>query len=220
MVVPAFNESQVIAQTVSDLLEVFPNVVVVDDCSLDKTDAIAIEAGADVCRHPINLGQGAALQTGFDYALREGATYVVSFDADGQHSVSDAQLMISELKSSKVDVVLGSRFLDKAPVGMKSSKRVLLKAAIAYTNIMSGLKLTDTHNGLRAFTSQALGQIRIRHNRMAHASEILNEIGRKKLSYREVPCQITYTEYSLRKGQKMSGAFSIVLDLYLGRLYR
>jgi polyprenyl-phospho-N-acetylgalactosaminyl synthase len=218
-VIPAYNEEALISSVVSSIVEINRNVVVVDDCSSDDTGRLARCAGAHVCAHPINLGQGAALQTGIDYALSNGADCIVTYDADGQHSLDDAEVMIDRLAEGDVDVVLGSRFLGST-INMAFSRLFLLKIAIIYTRLTSGLLVTDTHNGLRCFGRRAAISIRIRHNRMAHASEILNKISALGLRHVEMPCTITYTEYSRAKGQRLSGALAILSDLALGRLYR
>jgi polyprenyl-phospho-N-acetylgalactosaminyl synthase len=219
LVIPAYNEARVIAETLRTAQAWFRNIVVVDDCSGDATGTLALQAGAHVLRHPINLGQGAALQTGIDYALTGGAEQIVTFDADGQHHPADAWRMVETLVEERCDVVLASRFRGTAE-GISRPKQLLLKLAIWYTRLTTGLALTDTHNGLRAFSRSAARAIRIRQNRMAHASEILETIGRLRLHYVEVPCTITYTEYSRAKGQRLSGSFAILADLYLRRLYK
>jgi glycosyltransferase involved in cell wall biosynthesis len=219
VVVPAYNEGTVIASTISGLLPSFDNVVVVDDCSVDSTRQLALSAGAHVVRHPVNLGQGAALATGIAYALRQGADAIVTFDADGQHSASEARAMVDLLDSEKVDVILGSRFLGAAH-GISSGRRALLKLAVLFTRATTGLTLTDAHNGLRVLSRRAAGLIRIRQNRMAHASEILEQIASHRISFVEAPCTIAYTEYSKAKGQRWTGAFTILTDLLTRRLYR
>jgi glycosyltransferase involved in cell wall biosynthesis len=219
IVVPAYNEGAVIAATLRGLLEVFPRVIVVDDCSTDRTGDIAHEVGAHVARHSINLGAGAAIATGIAYALRHGAEELVTFDADGQHSVEDALSMVQRLRQGDVDVVLASRFLGQAK-GISTGRRLLLKLAIAFTKATTGLALTDTHNGLKAFSRTAAQTIRITQNRMAHCSEILEEIAEKKLRAIEVPSTVIYTDYSKRKGQRWTGAFSILADLFTRSLYR
>lgn len=219
VVMPAYNEGAVIEQTVRDVLPIFPNIVVVDDCSLDKSGDSAHGAGAVVCRHPVNLGQGAAIQTGIDYAITRGATEIVTLDSDGQHDPTDALNMLRTLRAADVQIVLGSRFKGHA-VGISPGKRIFLLAATLYTRLSTGLSLTDTHNGLRVIRQDAAKRLRIRHNRMAHASEILEQIAELRLSYVEAPCTIRYTDYSKAKGQRMSGAFAILSDLIIGRLYK
>lgn len=217
IVIPCYNEQAVIGKTVNDVLVAFKNVVVVDDCSTDRSADIAFRAGAHLCRHPVNLGQGASLSTGISYALEQGATAIVTFDADGQHNTDDARALVRALFANDVDVVLASRFLGSTK-GMTISKSIVLRLATFFTRITTGLRLTDTHNGLRAFNASAARRIDIKQNRMAHASEILHEISSKNLRYVEAPCCIVYTDYSRHKGQKMSGMVDILKDLFVAKL--
>ena len=219
VLVAAFNEGAVIGRVVLELLSHFENVVVVDDGSEDDTVAVAAAAGAHVVRHPVNLGQGAAIQTGLDYALSKNAKYLVTFDADGQHAIEDALTMLRRVRDDDLDVVIGSRFIGKSK-GMPISRRLVLKAAVLFTRLTTGMKVTDAHNGLRVFSARGARKIRITHNRMAHASEIMEQIARRNMSVAEVPVTITYTEYSLRKGQKVSNSLNILLDLIGGRLHK
>ncbi|MBY0561259.1 glycosyltransferase family 2 protein [Hyphomicrobium sp.] len=217
IVIPCYNEQAVIGKTVNDVLAAFKNVVVVDDCSTDRSADIAFKAGAHLCRHPVNLGQGASLSTGISYALQQGATAIVTFDADGQHNADDARALVRALFANDVDVVLASRFLGSTK-GMTISKSLVLRLATIFTRVTTGLRLTDTHNGLRAFKASAARKIDIKQNRMAHASEILHEISSKNLRYQEAPCCILYTDYSRHKGQKMSGMVDILKDLFVAKL--
>lgn len=217
LVVAAYNEGPQVEAVVRRARAAFRNIVVVDDGSGDGTGEAAWRGGATVVTHPINLGQGAALRTGMDYALARGARYIVTFDADGQHRADDAVAMVRRLGESGADVALGSRFLGSAE-NIPSARRLLLRAATVFTRVTTGLQVTDAHNGLRAFTAEAARRIRIRQNRMAHASEILEEIARQELVYLEVPMVVAYTEYSLAKGQSGFGAFNVLLDLLLARL--
>lgn len=217
VIIPAYNEAKVIGSVVETVTRLFANVIVIDDASTDDTCRSAKTAGAHVLQHPINLGQGAALQTGFDYALAAGAAYLVTFDADGQHHIEDVPPMIEKLVESGADIALGSRFLGKT-VGMSGSRRRLLQAATLFTKVTTGLSLSDCHNGLRVLTAKAAKALSLRQNRMAHASEILAGIKRHRLSHIEVPVTITYTDYSRQKGQKFSDAFVICRDLIAVRL--
>lgn len=213
--VPLFNEGQVVREVVEHARETFPNIVCVDDGSSDDSVEQARAGGAVVVRHPFNLGQGAALRTGLDYALGDPeAEYFVTFDSDGQHQVEDALAMVERLETGTLDVVVGSRFLDdRTKPG--ALKRVVLKAAVVFENLSTGVKLTDAHNGLRAFNRVAAQRIRIEQNRMAHASEIVAEIGRHKLRYAEMPVHVVYTDYSRSKGQSIWNSVNILSDLYL-----
>jgi len=192
---------------------------VVDDGSRDATADVARSAGATVIGHPFNLGQGAALQTGIDYALAHGAELVVSFDADGQHRVADISRLTEALAEERADFALGSRFLGQAP-NLPTLRRLALIAATRFTRLTTGLQLTDAHNGLRAMTRRGAAAIRLRQNRMAHASELLSQIADSGLRYVERPVTIEYTAYSLAKGQKLRDAVLILLDLFARRLYR
>lgn len=212
-VVPLFNEGEVVADVIRDLRKRYPLVVCVDDGSQDDSGRIAAEAGAVVVRHPYNMGQGAALKTGIDYALRDPQMrQVVTFDSDGQHQVDDAAAMIALREREGVDIVLGSRFLDgRTKPGLL--KRVVLRGAVWYSNLTSGVKLTDAHNGLRVMGREACEKISIEQNRMAHASEIIEEIGRHQLTIREHPVHILYTDYSRSKGQSVLNSVNIVIDM-------
>lgn len=212
-VVPLFNEGAVIGDVIRDLRTRYPLVVCVDDGSQDDSAAIAKAAGASVVRHPFNLGQGAALKTGIDYALRDPQMrQIVTFDADGQHQVDDAAEMIVKREEQGVDVVLGSRFLD-ARTRPGLVKRLVLRGAVWYSNLTSGVRLTDAHNGLRVIGREACEKMAIEQNRMAHASEIVEEIGRHELTVAEHPVHILYTDYSRSKGQSVLNSVNIVIDM-------
>lgn len=219
VVIPAYNESRVISRVVSEVKRAGYTVVVVDDGSSDATADRARAAGAIVIAHPFNLGQGAALQTGIDYALAQAAECIVTFDGDGQHRVSDISRLTEALLRERADFALGSRFLGKAP-DLPRPRRLLLRAATAFTRLTTGLQLTDTHNGLRAMTRRGAAAIRLRQNRMAHASELLSQIAGSGLRYVEQPVTIEYSAYSLAKGQSIGDAVLILLDLFARRLYR
>ena len=218
IVIAAYNEAAVIARIVDGVRRAGYPVIVVDDGSKDDTAGVAYAAGATVVRHPFNLGQGAALQTGIDHALAQSAEIVVTFDADGQHRVADIARLCAALAEEQADFALGSRFLGQAP-NLPPLRRLLLKAATLFTRLTTGLALTDTHNGLRAITRRGAAAIRLRQNRMAHASELLSEIGKSGLRYVERPVTIEYTAYSLAKGQNMRDAVLILVDLFARRLY-
>jgi glycosyltransferase involved in cell wall biosynthesis len=219
VVVAAYNEDRVLADVIRKLKEVFPNVVVVDDGSSDDSAGVARVSGADVVQHPVNLGQGAALQTGFDYALKRGASVIVTYDADGQHRPEDAALLVTALWENGWEAALGSRFLGSA-VNISRFRRVFLRLAALFTAATTGVRLTDAHNGLRAMRADTVKRIRIRHNRMAHASELIEQLAKLKVRIGEVPVSILYTEYSMAKGQRLSNSVFILLDLLMGRIGR
>jgi len=219
VVIPAYNEGSVISFVVGEIKQAGYAVVVVDDGSSDATAEEARTAGAVVINHPFNLGQGAALQTGIDYALAQSAEVIVTFDADGQHRLSDISRLAEALLQECADFALGSRFLGQAP-NLPPLRRALLCAATLFTRLTTGLQVTDTHNGLRAMTRRGAAAIRLRQNRMAHASEWLSQIAASGLRYVERPVTIEYTAYSLAKGQSVGDAILILLDMFARRLYR
>lgn len=218
IVIPAYNESQVIQRVIGDIKEKVDQVIVVDDGSKDNTFDLARDAGATTMRHFINRGQGAALQTGISFALKKGADIIVTFDADGQHKSEEIELLVKPLLLEEVDIVLGSRFLKDNKIPL--NKSIILKLATFFTRLYTGLKVTDTHNGFRAISRKAAMSINIRQDGMAHASEILEEIKKNDLKYKEVPVTVAYTDYSLQNGQKLSNSLRIVWDLLLGRIVK
>ncbi len=219
IVIPAFNEGSVIGTVVASVRARYPYVVVVDDCSRDDTGAAAVGAGAVVLRHPVNLGQGAALATGMRYVLSRGAEFLVTFDADGQHRTEDITVLVERQRETGSDVVLGSRFLGATP-GMPPVRRFALKLVVQCMRLTGKSAKSDVHNGLRLFTRRAAQQIQIRQNRMAHASEIITQIETLGLSTCEAPVTIMYTKYSLSKGQRLSNGLSIIWDTVAARMYR
>ncbi len=219
VVVPAYNEGKVIHEVIRDLLEVFPNVVVVNDGSSDETAAILKSTSATVVTHLINLGQGAALQTGIAHALERGALYIVTFDADGQHRIEDAVTSVRVLSEGDCDVVCGSRFLGTG-TNIPPVRKLVLKAAVAWANFMTKTKMTDAHNGLRALSRKAASSLNLTQSGMAHASQIVSQLHENKMTIREIPTEIRYTTYSLAKGQSIFNSVNIVADLFIGRFLR
>jgi polyprenyl-phospho-N-acetylgalactosaminyl synthase len=218
VIVPAYNEARVVAGVISELKREGCRVVVVDDGSSDTTGKIAAECGAIVLAHPINLGQGAALQTGIEFALSRGPEFLVTFDADGQHRAADIGPLLAALQTRGADFALGSRFLGGA-VNMPPARRFLLRAATMFTRLATGLVLTDAHNGLRAMTRRGAQHIRLRQNRMAHATEIVAQIAASGLTLVEVPVTVEYSRYSLAKGQRSGDLLLILIDLFARRLH-
>jgi glycosyltransferase involved in cell wall biosynthesis len=211
VVIAAFNEAKVIRSVVAEVVAGGWSVVVVDDGSRDETATEARMPGAIVVKHRINLGQGAALQTGIDYALRRGAQTIVTFDADGQHDSADIPLLVDALADH--DIALGSRFLGRVE-GASQRRMALLRTATKVSNSLSGIKLTDAHCGLRAFRASAAPALRITQDRMAHASELLRNIKTSGLRLVEVPVTIKYTEHSRSKGQGGIQAVRILFDYF------
>jgi polyprenyl-phospho-N-acetylgalactosaminyl synthase len=217
IVVPAYNEAAVIGEVIADLRSVFDHVVCVDDGGQDDTGAVALRAGAHLVRHPVNLGQGAAIQTGIEYARSQpGAEVFVTFDADGQHRVKDVVRMIDKLTASDVDIVIGTRFADQGVHSeVPALKRIVLRTAVWLSPRSRRLNLSDAHNGLRVFNRKVAGGLDIAMSGMGHASEIIALVDENNWRVTEEPVEILYTDYSKSKGQPLVNGVNIVFDVFL-----
>lgn len=218
IIIPCYNEHSRIVQTIKSVLSYGYNIILVDDASSPSLKETVDGLPVYYLRHILNLGQGASLQTGMNFAMYLNAEIVVHFDSDGQHQAKDINKMIEELKSYKADIVLGSRFLKKEKIkGLKRSRKIILQLARIVNWGFSGLWLSDAHNGFRALNKKAMNAIEIKQNRMAHATEILQLIKVKKLKYKELPVEILYNEYSSNKGQSNWNAINILIDLIFNK---
>lgn len=218
IVIAAYNEGKSITKVISGLKKAgYDNIIVVDDGSKDDTYHVALNAGATVLRHVVNRGQGAALKTGIEYSLRSGADIIVTFDADGQHRVEDLKAMIAPVKSGQYDITVGSRFLK--PVDMPFFRRLTLKIAVMVVWFFYGAKMTDAHNGFRVMNRKAAQTIDITSDRMEHASQIVEEIHKKNLKFKEVPVTILYTDYSMQHGHGgMLQALKVLARMIIRRI--
>lgn len=217
VVIPVYNESRAVGAVIRGLREHFPNIVCVDDGSSDGTwDVLRAEA-PHALQHLVNRGQGAALQTGTTYALRQGAERIAHFDADGQHRVEDLARMVSLVASGACDIALGDRFSGDTS-GIPAGRRLLLRTAVLFHRVSSGIELNDVHNGLRVLSRTAAERIELTADRMAHASEIVDLIARSGLRVSQVPVTIRYTDYSKAKGQSWTGGFRIIFHYLVGKV--
>lgn len=222
IVVPNFNEGAVIGEVIAELRSVFDNVVCVDDGSSDGSGEIARQAGAHLVRHPINLGQGAAIQTGIEYARAQpGAAVFATFDADGQHRVKDVLKMVDRLRRNDVDVVIGTRFGQAVASQPPLLKRIVLQTAARLSRRGRRLGLTDTNNGLRVFNKSVADGMNITMSGMSHATEIVMLIAENRWRVAEEPVEVLYTDYSKSKGQPLLNGVNIIFDGFLrGRIRR
>jgi len=217
IVMAAYNESKRIGKVLSALNAVTSNIVVVDDFSTDNTSQIAKKYKCHVVRHPINFGQGAALQVGNEYALSKGAKVIVHFDGDGQMQIKDIWPMIEPIQNGEVQVTMGSRFIGKAHDNVPLTKKYLIHKPAIYLNwMLTGMKMSDAHCGFRALSDEAAKKCVFTQDRMAHATEILDLVRTHNLSYKEVPVDILYHEY----GQSFGKGFIIIKDLLLSKLHK
>jgi len=220
LIIPCFNEGTVIGDVIRHARETFPNIVAVNDGSADNSAEEIHNAGAHLVNHPVNLGQGAAIQTGVEYARSQpGAQYFVTFDADGQHQVKDVVAMLDRLRNEDVDIIVGTRFGrpraedDQVPW----IKRLVLKTVVLLSPRTRKLGLTDAHNGLRVFNKKVADELNIRMNGMSHASEFVAQMDERGWRVSEQPVDILYTEYSMSKGQSLINGVNILADGFVAR---
>lgn len=220
VVIAAFNEEPRLSATLRSVVDAgWKNIVVVDDGSTDLTDQIASQFPCWLLQHRVNCGKGAALRTGFEFALSRGAQCIATLDADGQHQAYDIPAIVEPVLSGRADITIGSRFLGRVE-DIPFHRLAVLKLATVFTRMISGVSTTDPHNGFRAFSAAALRDMRITQPRFAYASEIINEIARLKLRLEEVPVTVVYTDDTLQKGQRSIGAIKISTDLLASRVAR
>ena len=218
LIVPCYNEGTVIFDVLTNARETFPNIVGVNDGSADDSAAQIRAAGAHLVDHPVNLGQGAAIQTGVEYARAQpGAKYFVTFDADGQHQVKDVMRMIERLRTEPLDIIVGTRFAGQENSQVPWIKRAVLKTVVMLSPRTKKLGLTDAHNGLRAFNRRVAEEMNIRMNGMSHASEIVSMIDKHGWRVDEEPVDLLYTEYSMSKGQSLINGVNILADGLVAR---
>ena len=212
---PVFNEAKVIRQLILKLKKHFKYIVTINDGSTDETENILKNLDVILINHPLNLGQGAAIKTGLEYIYNHtNAKALITFDADGQHSIEDAINFAGEIANTEKDIIFGSRFI-KNNSNVPKLKKLILKIAIHFTNFISSVKLTDTHNGLKAIKTSVLKKIELNIDGYAFETELILEVGKKKIAFMELPTNIKYTNYSKQKGQSVLNSIRIFEDIIL-----
>jgi len=214
IIIPAFNEEKHIAQVIENLLEYNYKIIVIDDCSTDNTFEIAKRFPITVLRHIINRGQGAALQTGTDFAIKNNAEIIVHFDADGQYLVNEIQQTLIPLLNNEVDIILGSRFLQKNKNRPFAKRKIIHPVSRIINKLITGIKLTDAHCGYRVLSNKAAQKIKILQDGMSHNTEITSQIKKNNLKFKEVPVTVIYNEF----GQGIGAGFKILKELFLMKL--
>lgn len=219
VVIPAYNEELTLKRIIDSIPPVVagirPNILVIDDGSVDGTALIMRKSKVIMLKHLLNRGLGAVLATGFEYARKYKYDLVVTFDADGQHRVADIERVVTTILRGNFDVVIGSRLLDAKY--MPWTRKIINWISNAVTCVLFNIWTTDSQSGLRGFTKQAIQQIQIRSQRMEVSSEIFKEISRLHLRFKEIPIRAKYTDYSLKKGQKIANAPNVFWKLLLNR---
>lgn len=220
-VIPAYNEEKNIKKTIAEVIKIIPDIIVVDDGSSDQTVVEAKRTGVIVLRHIINRGQGAALQTGNEYAKKMEADIVVHFDADGQFVPTEIPILLSPLLKNECDISLGSRFIEGEPDMPWSKKNILFPLAHLVNFVLMGVRLSDPQSGFRALGKKGLEKIFIEQDGSAHCSEILYKAKKEKLRIQEVPMTVIYNEYgqTLFQGKgRRKGGIQIIKDLLIARI--
>jgi len=218
VVIPVYNEAGMVSNVIDQVKELFDNVVCVNDGSSDQSAEVIRRSEAILVNHPINLGAGAATQTGVDYGLQNPqARYFITIDADGQHDIHDAVRMLEHLKARDLDIVFGSRFIGTVE-NITPIKRAFLKLAAVFSSTTTGIKLTDPHIGLRVFNRAFAEELKLTLPDFTHATEVIHRVGEHNFKYEEVPASVTYTAYSKAKGQPMLNAINITIDLFFHRI--
>ncbi len=215
-VIPAYNEEKTIEKVVREVKFYVDKVVVVDDGSVDQTSYLAQKSGAIVLRHLINRGQGAALETGNQYALSKGADIIVHFDADGQFLAREILEVITPIKKGEAQIVFGSRFLEKKSHIPWFKKNIIIPLAHLANKIFIGKSLSDPQSGFRALSRTAAQKIKIEQDDMAHCSEIIYKAFSNQLKIKEVPITVIYHDF----GQRFLSGIKIIKDLILGLLIK
>ena len=217
ILVPVFNEEKKIKSVVSELQKVFKNIIVVNDGSSDASQEILESLDVTVLNHSINLGQGAAISTGFKYIQDlNNAEAVVTFDADGQHSIEDAKAFAKEIILCDEEIIFGSRFI-RNKANIPFIKKIVLSIVVMFTNRLSRINLSDAHNGLKAIKKDSLKKIDITIDGFGFESQIIHQVSKKNITYKEMPTNTIYTSYSKNKGQKLINGLIILEDLFKSR---
>jgi polyprenyl-phospho-N-acetylgalactosaminyl synthase len=232
ILMPTYNEGERLDETLQKLSSYaetkghFVEVFLVDDGGKHDVKPSRLPPDSDrytvtLMRHPINLGQGGALETARRKALRAPIPHdaYVTMDSDGQHSVDDLDTFCVAI-SEGYDAVFGNRFGGESNVPRVRSW--VLFGARLFERVLTGLALSDAHNGYRAFSHKGIQAVTITQSRMAHATEIKQCVARAgdALRLTEVPVTIRYTADTLQKGQSSLGALQILRDLLFGYVFR
>ena len=208
--IPAFNEEKNIGPIVAKLKKKYDQVIVCDDGSSDMTETIASSLGAHVVKHDKNLGYGSAIKTIFNEAGKLEGDVLVTFDADGQHQISEIDSVLQPLFENKADIVIGSRFLGETK-DLPKYRKIGIKTITGLTNIMTGSKITDSQSGFRAYSKKVLKEISPTESGMGISTEILIKASKKEMRIVEVPITISY-ESSTHSQEPISHGTSVIMS--------
>ena len=208
--IPAFNEEKNIGPIVAKLKKKYDQVIVCDDGSSDMTETIASSLGALVVKHETNLGYGSAIKTIFNEAKKIDGDILVTFDADGQHQISEIDTMLTPILENKADIVIGSRFLGETK-NLPKYRKIGIKTITGLTNVMTGSKITDAQSGFRAYSKKVLKEISPTESGMGISTEILIKASKKEMRIVEIPITISY-EGNKHSQEPISHGTSVVMS--------
>src|SRR5665647_1432673 len=213
VILPAYNEEVSIGSVVHLTRFYADKVIVVDDGSSDRTAEIARKAGAEVIIHEVNTGKGGALKTGFGAAAGMGADVVVTMDSDGQHNPSEIPKLVAPIIEGDAEMVNGSRYLNGLDKNTPAYRRVGQTVLDRFTNINSGIKITDSQSGFRAFAAFTIDIFRFNAQGMAIESEMLADAGKAGIRITEVEIGVRYDVDSSTKNPIQHGLEVFVMVL-------
>ncbi|MEY2905087.1 MAG: hypothetical protein RJA52_1103 [Bacteroidota bacterium] len=213
IIIPSRNEKGRVENVVRLVKsEGFHQIVVVDDGSTDGSGYLAKKEGATVLRHKVNLGAGAATQTGITYALQMGADIIVTIDGDMQHYPEDIHSLIKEMNSKNLDLVIGSRFLKKNE-GIPQDRRIVNFLANIFSGIITGLFVSDSQSGMKAISAEFASKLQFTFDGYEFCTEILKIAHQNKVKFGEVPISVHYDRQLLNKGQSWRNVGRMVFRL-------
>ena len=226
-IVRSYNEASRVWWVLSSILDAgFSHICVIDDGSSDQTVEVLETFAHKIywIRHSINRWGWAALETGFEFARRYSEIYkwkyVVTFDADWQHDIWDMKNFFKELQHNpKSEVIFGSRFIQVTTSNVPKLRKIVLYWWKIFTRLISNVRLTDAHNGYRLLSMNVLKKIHLIMDGMEYASELIDQIHRAGYKIKEVPVNIHYDDYTLRKGQRYGGFIRIALKMILNKFF-
>ena len=208
--IPAFNEEKNIGAIIVKLKKKYDDILICDDGSSDMTNSIASSLGALVVRHNKNLGYGAAIKTIFNEAKKLNGDILVTFDADGQHQISEIDSVLKPIIENKAEIVIGSRFLGSTK-DLPKYRKFGIKTITGLTNTVTGSKITDAQSGFRAYSKKVLTEISPTESGMGISTEILIKSSKKQMKLFEVPITISY-ENNSHSQEPISHGASVILS--------
>ena len=208
--IPAFNEEKNIGPIVAKLMKKYDQVIVCDDGSSDMTGVIASSLGAYVIKHEKNLGYGSTIKTIFNEAGKIEGDVLVTFDADGQHQISEIDSVLQPIFENKADIVIGSRFLGETK-DLPRYRKIGIKIITGLTNVMTGSKITDSQSGFRAYSKKVLEEISPTESGMGISTEILIKASKKEMRIVEVPITVSY-ENNIHSQEPISHGTSVIMS--------